>query len=39
MKTLNNILTLGYYLVAMALTAVLVSIVGQAIQQLLNVTF
>ena len=39
MKTINNILTLGYYLVAMLLTGVLVSIVGLAIQNLFNVTF
>ncbi len=39
MKTLNNILRLGYYLGAMALTAVLVSIIGFAIQELFNVTF
>ena len=39
MKTINNILTLSYYLIAMALTGVLVAIVGTAIQELFNVTF
>ena len=38
-KQFKKISTLFYYLIAMALTGVLVSIVGIAIQNLFNVTF